>query len=93
MTVEFLPQARREWAEAISFYNEQRSNLGYEFAIEIDRTVERIRQHPHAWTLIATRTRRALVDRFPYGILYYVHGDVIVVTAVMNLRRKPRALE
>ncbi len=93
MTVEFLPQARTEWAEAISYYNDQRSNLGYEFALEVDRTVERILQYPHAWTLIAKRTRRALVDRFPYGILYYVHGDVIIVTAVMNLRQEPRALD
>ena len=93
MTVEFLPQARTEWAEAIAYYNDQRSNLGYEFALEIDRTVERILQHPLAWTLVAKRTRRALVDRFPYGILYYVHGEAIVVTAVMNLRQEPRALD
>lgn len=92
MTVEFLPQARTEWAEAISYYNDQRSNLGYEFALEVDRTVERILQHPDAWTLIAKRTRRALVDRFPYGILYYVRGDAIIVTAVMNLRQRPRTL-
>ena len=93
MTVEFLPQARTEWVEAISFYNEQRSDLGYEFALEVDRTVERILQFPYAWTLIAARTRRALVDRFPYGILYYVHDDAIVVTAVMNLRQNPRAMD
>ena len=93
MTVEFLPQARTEWVEAVSFYNEQRSDLGYEFALEVDRTVERILQFPHAWTLIAARTRRALVDRFPYGILYYVHDDAIVVTAVMNLRQNPRAMD
>ena len=33
------------------------------------------------------------LDRFPYGILYYVHGDAIVVTAVMNLRQKPRSMD
>ena len=82
MTVEFLPQARTEWVEAISYYNEQRSDLGHEFALEVDRTLERILQFPHAWALIGERTRRALVDRFPYGILYYVHGDAIVVTQI-----------
>jgi len=93
VTVEFLPQARTEWVEAISYYNEQRSDLGYEFALEVDRTLERVHQFPHAWALIAERTRRALVDRFPYGILYYVDGDTIVVTAVMNLRREPRSVD
>ena len=55
--------------------------------------LERILQFPHAWVLVGERTRRALVDRFPYGILYYIHGEVIVVTAVMNLRQKPRSLD
>ena len=80
MTVEFLPQARIEWADAISYYNDQRSNLGYEFALEVDRTVERILQHPHAWTLIAKRTRRALVDRFPYNA-----GQLPILTRIHDV--------
>ena len=78
VTVEFLPQARTEWVEAISFYNEQRSDLGFEFALKVDRTLARIVQYPHAGT-------------FDRGTLYYVHADSIVVTAVMNLRQRPRS--
>ena len=67
MTVEFLPQARTEWVEAISYYNEQRSDLGHEFALEVDRTLERILQFPRAWALIAERTRRAPSTDFLTG--------------------------
>lgn len=89
MTVRFVPQARAEWLEAIAYYNEQRTGLGYEFALEVDRTIERILQFPGAWQRISERTRRALIDRFPYGVLYTIDDDVILVTAVMNLRRRP----
>lgn len=89
MTVEFLRKARSEWLEAIQYYNEQRAGLGYEFAQEVDRAVSRIVQFPEGWTKIGVRTRRALLDRFPYGLLYTFETDRIIVTAVMNLRKKP----
>ncbi len=89
MTVEFLREARSEWLEAIEYYNEQRAGLGYEFAQEVDRAVSRIVQFPEGWTKVGEHTRRALLDRFPYGLLYTLQTDRIVVTAVMNLRKKP----
>ena len=89
MTVEFTASARGEWIEAVHYYNEQRAGLGYEFVLEVDRAVERITEFPEAWTKVGPRTRRILLDRFPYGLLYWLEADRIVITAVMNLRRKP----
>ena len=91
MTVEFTTRAREEWSEAVDYYNEQRAGLGYEFVLEVERAIERVTQFPEAWAKIAPRTRRILLDRFPYGVLYYPEADRIVVTAVMNLRKKPEA--
>ncbi|TVQ26000.1 MAG: type II toxin-antitoxin system RelE/ParE family toxin [Spirochaetaceae bacterium] len=93
MTVEFLRKARIEWLEAIEYYNQERAALGFEFALEVDRTVSRIVQFPEAWARVGPRTRRALLDRFPYGLLYTLKPDRIVITAVMNLRRKPETLQ
>jgi len=89
VTVEFTLRAREEWTEAVDYYNEQRAGLGYEFVLEVDRAIERVTQFPEAWARIAPRTRRILLDRLPSGLLYYPETDRIVVTAVMNLRKKP----
>ena len=48
MTIEFLPPARAELREAIAYYNTQSEGLGYEFAAEVKRTLERIVQYPDA---------------------------------------------
>ncbi len=90
MTIAFLPEARQEWIDAIEYYNEQRANLGYEFALEVDRAIARILHFPNAWPKVGKRTHRTLVHRFPYGLLYFMDNDVIVVTAVMNLRQRPQ---
>jgi hypothetical protein len=48
MKIEFLPPARAELTDAISYYNTQSEGLGYEFAAEVKRTLERIVQYPDA---------------------------------------------
>lgn len=92
MLVEFLEVAESEFVEAIDYYNEQSEGLGYEFAAEVKRTIDRIIQYPGAWPKLSTRTRRCRTDRFPYGIIYQViREDRILIVAVMHMHRNPDA--
>ena len=42
MRIDFLDSAEAEFIEAIAYYNLQSEGLGYEFAAEIKRAMERI---------------------------------------------------
>jgi hypothetical protein len=57
MEITFLPSAKDEFTEAITYYNGQSEGLGYEFAAEVKRTLERIAQYPEAWFKLSNRTR------------------------------------
>jgi len=89
MKIEFLPPARAELTDAISYYNIQSEGLGYEFAAEVKRTLERIVRHPDAWLKLSKRTRRCRTNRFPYGIIYQVRREMLLVVAVMHMSREP----
>ena len=89
MEIDFLPPAKSELTEAISYYNAQSEGLGYEFAAEMKRTLERILQYPDAWSKISNRTRRCRTNRFPYGVIYQVRKDTLLIVAVMHLSREP----
>ena len=39
---------------------------------------------------IEPEIRRCLIARFPYGLIYGIDGDTIVVVAVAHLHRRPR---
>ena len=86
----FLEPAQIEFDEAINFYNQQREGLGHEFAAEVLNTINRILRYPEAWNKLSKRTRRCRTKRFPYGVIYQIRGDRVLIVAVAHLRRKPR---
>ena len=90
MRVEFLSCAETELREAVHYYNDQSPGLGFEFAAEVKKTLARIVGHPQAWPSLSPRTRRCRVLRFPYGVVYQLRGNMVLVVAVMHMRRHPR---
>ena len=57
MEIIFLPPAKAELTDATSYYNMQSEGLGYEFAAEVKRTLERIVQYPDAWFKLSKTPR------------------------------------
>ena len=89
MRVEFLSIAEEEFAEAVDYYNDQSKGLGFEFAAEVKHTLERIIEFPNAWSPLSRRSRRCLLNRFPFGIIYQIRPDNILIVALMNIQREP----
>ncbi len=89
MTYRFLSPAQRDLAEAVDYYERAATGLGLEFLDEVERTINRVLLHPEAWTRVAEHHRRCRLRRFPYALIYTIENDVVIVAAVMNLRRHP----
>jgi len=79
MEVRILAPAEAELFDAVAYYNGESEGLGYEFAAEARRTIARIIEHPNAWAPISKHTRRCRLNRFPYGILYQLRPDTILI--------------
>lgn len=78
-----------ELEAARSWYEAQSAELGSEFLDEVDLAIEIIQQSPHTWPVYIKQTRRFLLHRFPYGIIYQYDEASIRIFAVAHLRRKP----
>ena len=91
MTVRTAQPASEEFAEAVRWYEMQRPGLGGEFFDAVAATLSLVESAPEVGTAISPdgRTRRALVTRFPYQVVYRLKPAEIVVVAVAHLKRRP----
>ena len=85
----FHPLAIDELDAVVAYYEERREGLGLEFAREVELVIARIAEHPFAGRGLSRHTRRCLVNRFPYGVIYRVESDALWIVAVANLQRRP----
>jgi hypothetical protein len=74
MNVKFLQVAKVELDDAVEYYYREKAGLGYEFLWEVLFAIDRIKQFPQAWQPFHENTRRCLLRRFPYGIIYLHEG-------------------
>ncbi|MDB6125564.1 MAG: plasmid stabilization system [Pedosphaera sp.] len=89
MTYRLLAPAAREIREAARYYEEKVPGLGFELITEVRATIRRILAQPQAWSLLDDEIRRCRTSRFPYGIIYIVENDCILIISVMHLHRHP----
>lgn len=89
MKVRFLELAQQELDDAVVWYEHQQPGLGLQFLDEIDRAIKRIVTYPKSCAEIEDGIRRCLIKRFPYGLIYGIDNDVLVIIAVSHLHRKP----
>jgi toxin ParE1/3/4 len=85
----FHPEALTEYAEAVQYYTERRVEVAQAFIGAIEGTVYRIRESPIRYSAIDDEVKRCMAGKFPYGILYTIEQDYILILAVMHCSRKP----
>ncbi len=90
MKVRFLKPAQAEVDDAFTWYEIQSYGLGTQFLDDFDRAVRRVVAYPLASSEIADGLWRCLLSRFPYGIIYGIDSETIIVVAVAHLHREPR---
>jgi len=84
------PEAKQDIREAFDWYEGERSGLGREFLDEARTALRHVQEHPLRYPKIRGETRRNLLNRFPFSILYVVEDDRIVVIACFHGKRDPR---
>lgn len=89
MKYSFHFEAEIELNSYIDYYEEFKVGLGLEFANEVYKTIQRTINFPNAWQILTDDLRRSLTNRFPFGVIYYIKNDEIIILAVMHLRKKP----
>jgi|APTNR8051073442_1049403.scaffolds.fasta_scaffold13276_4 toxin ParE1/3/4 len=88
--VDLHPVAEVELWEAVDWYDDQKEDLGKSFAFEIQETVNLIRLNPTQFPVVAGNKRKAIVNRFPFVVVFEVKDNLIFILAIFHTRRNPK---
>jgi plasmid stabilization system protein ParE len=86
----FTQAARGDLDEARQWYREHAPHMVRHFRVAIDSVLARIAARPRQFPAASSRTRRALLQRFPYALIFREADDAIYVVAVFHTSRDPR---
>jgi len=82
--ITFTDDAKADIQEAYDYYEGKKVNLGEEFLDELDETVSNISSNPKMYAIFYKYVRRAVLNRFPYAILYVIQQIGVNIFAVFS---------
>jgi toxin ParE1/3/4 len=89
MRVRLHPEAESEMIKAAAYYETQQADLGKRFLAALQDAINSILINPRLYPVVDLDVRRCLTKVFPFGVLFRVEPDEIVLVAVMHLARHP----
>lgn len=89
MKVRYLRTAEYELDDAYVYYQSEQKGLGIRFVSEVTESIARICEFPESYPTIGKHSRRCLIHKFPYGIIYQHSPESILVIAIAHLNREP----
>ena len=87
--ISFHPIAVEEAKAAHGYYSARSERAGIAFLAELDRAIVGISENPRRYRSHLHGTRRYVMRRFPFLVIYQEVGDALEVVAVAHARRRP----
>lgn len=88
----FHPEADKEYRESFLWYEGKARGLGYRFETAVDEKIDIIIKYPDRYPKRKGSYREALVEDFPYVIVYRVNKKLekIFISSLFHTNRNPK---
>ncbi len=87
--IRFHPDAIGEAGAAREWYEARNPATARAFIVELDHAVDQIAEFPDRWPAYLVKTRRFVLRRFPFSMIYRRSVNGLEVVAVAHARRRP----
>jgi len=87
--LKFTFRANIDIITAYEFYELRRKNLGEEFLEELENCFKSILLNPSTYKIVHSIYRQAVMQKFPFVVLYSIDEKDVVITAVFHTGKNP----
>lgn len=85
----YHPEAKSEIRESAHWYDDKVDGLGLEFLLEVRSAESHIVRNPELWPNYEAGTRRYIMQRFPFAVIYLASEEKVQIVAVAHCKRRP----
>ncbi|WP_375311880.1 type II toxin-antitoxin system RelE/ParE family toxin [Bradyrhizobium sp. A5] len=85
----FTQAARADLVDAVRWYDAHAPHVVPQFRDALRAALARISENPKQFTPVLKNTRRALLRRFPYILVFREMDDAVYIVAVFHTSRDP----
>lgn len=88
-SVRLLPEARQEVVQAFEWYLERSHGAAESFLLELEHSLALVSGTPDVWAEFESGTRRYVMRRYPFALIYRFRDELVEIVALAHQRRKP----
>ena len=85
----FHPEAWAEFEAADEWYLSRSPDASIAFLSDVYGALESISQAPRRWPKHVHGTRRFVIHRFPFSVIYLDDADHVTIIAIAHSKRRP----
>jgi plasmid stabilization system protein ParE len=85
----FHPEAREEFRNSTRWYRTQSPLVSSEFRLAVSGGIRLIARAPQRWPKYIYGTRRFVMRRFPFSVVYLDDPELVTIIAIAHSKRKP----
>ena len=83
-------EAEEEIRVGYDWYEERQHGLGAQFKSELDEYFKRISASPQHFAAVYKNYHHAVLQKFPFRIIFSTEGNTVYVFAVFHTKRNPK---
>jgi toxin ParE1/3/4 len=88
-SLDIHPAALEEAKAALQWYLARNGAAAKNFAAELDRALDLVMESPARWPRGEQSTRKFVLQRFPFAIIYRAKEKTVEVLAIAHGHRRP----
>ena len=92
MTLRLHPLAENDLKIALNYYGEISPKLKKRFLSYIDKQFNNILKSPNLYQYETQTSQKAIMNKFPYIIIYEQYEDVIMILAIFHTKQNPKKM-
>jgi plasmid stabilization system protein ParE len=87
-TLRIRSEAREEIDSAFEWYFKRSPKAADAFLAEVDASLLQIASHPQIHPGYTQNTRRCILGKFPYSVVFQEKDDIVLVIALAHAKRR-----